>query len=63
LLIGNQLEFLKTLLERTGNVRECIVCVAPDQLYGAYDNDQNYRQHDGVLGNVLTGIVVNQATK
>ena len=42
------------LLNRTGDVGEDVVGVRADQSYRSHDQNQNHRQHDGVLGDVLS---------
>jgi hypothetical protein len=43
--------------------RKDIVGVSSDQADSAYNDHQNHRQHDGVLGDILTTIVIPQAAK
>jgi hypothetical protein len=45
------------LLNRAAYLRKYAVGIAADQAYGAYDNHQNNRQHDGVFGNVLASLI------
>jgi hypothetical protein len=46
------------LLDRAADVRENIVGVGADEADGADYDDENYREHDGILGYVLTLFVV-----
>jgi len=50
-------------LNGTAHRREDVVRVRSDQADGAYNDHQNHRQHDSVLGNILTTIVIPQAAK
>jgi hypothetical protein len=45
------------LLDRAADVREDVLGVGPDEADGADYNDQDHRQHDGILGYVLTLLV------
>jgi hypothetical protein len=42
------------LLDRTGNRREHIIGVGPDQSNCSNDDDQDDRQHYGIFGDILS---------
>jgi hypothetical protein len=46
-----------SLLNRTGDGREYVVGVGPDEPDGSDDDHQNHCQHDGVFGDVLALLV------
>jgi hypothetical protein len=41
------------LLNRTGRIREHVIGIRSDQPDRAYDKNQNYREHYGILGDIL----------
>ena len=52
-----------TLLNRARNGGKYGTCTDADKLNGAYSNGQYHRQHDGVFGDVLSGVSLPQSTR
>jgi hypothetical protein len=52
-----------SLLNRTGNIGEHIIRVRADQSNGAYDDYENYGQHYGVFGYILSFVLAPQSPK
>jgi len=45
------------LLNRAGDVGKNVGRVGANKLHRPYDNDENHREHDGILRDVLTLLV------
>jgi hypothetical protein len=53
---GSRLEVDISLLQCARCARKYVVCIAPDQANSADHKDEDYRQHHGILGNVLSRV-------
>ena len=53
----------KRLLYGTPHGRKYVIGIAANQTDGTDNDHQNYRQHNGVFGNILTLLVLPQAAK
>jgi hypothetical protein len=56
----NETNRIRKLLDRAGYLREHVVGIAADQANGAYNDYQDYGQHDGILRNVLPFFITPQ---
>ncbi len=45
------------LLDRAADLREYVVGIRPNQTNRAHDDDENYRQHDGIFRDVLATLI------
>ena len=47
----------RSLLNRTGDGREHVICVRSNEANGSNDQHEDYGQHDRIFGDVLTVVV------
>jgi len=50
------------LLDSTSDRGEYIIGIGPDEPDGSDDNDKDYRQHDCILGDILSFLFAPQST-
>ena len=54
---GLQMYYCLCLLDAAANLGEYVVGIRPDEPDGAHDNHQDYGQHNGVFGDVLSSVI------